>query len=163
VSRALDGWNSTHGRDEAGTIVSKQSVRATRPVVDVSEEGARLLGRIYWLEIARTSHGLVRSRESAHGVDLRLLGRGPLLLRFGREEVSVRDDGVSCRYRIQGGLLARRAGGALSLSQTGSELHLAVSGFHPRLGVRPYELVQQRVHVAISRRYLARLIAGAGR
>ena len=169
----LDGWRSTQLRNEAGWIESEQSVRVAHPVVANSDEGARLLGRFYWLEIVRASRGLLGYREPADGVELHLVGRGPLLLRFGPPEISVGEDSVACRYPVTGGLLARREGGALSLSQVGGErpeLRAAVSGFFPRLGVRPgfprwsgalYELVQRHVHVAISRRYFARLLAEA--
>jgi hypothetical protein len=171
----LDGWGSTHVRDHAGSIDSEQSVSVAWRVVDATEEGARLLGHLYWLEVARWSHGLVRYREHADGVGLHLFGRRPLLLGFGPAETKVSGDEVVCRYPIRGGLLARHGGGALSLTQRGTDatqLRLAVSGFFPRLGVRPgfprwsgalYALVQHRVHVAISRRYFTRLLAEAHR
>lgn len=143
---------------------------AEHAVVGTSEEGGRLLGRRYWLEVTRASRGLLRCRESAEGVELRLLGFGPTLLTLGPAEVTVGNERVSCRYPIRGGLLSRRADGALTLSQIGGErpeLRVAVTGFFARLGVRPgfprwsgtiYEQIQRRLHVAISRRYFGRLI-----
>jgi hypothetical protein len=71
-------------------------------------------------------------------------------------------DEVRCRYPIAGGLLTRRPGGDLSLSQSGSqptELRAAVRAFVPRWSGAWYEQVQLRFHVAISRRYFKRLIA----
>lgn len=170
MTPALEGWGSTQVRDESGAVDSRQAVRIARPVVEVSDEGARLLGRVYWREIRRISHGLVRPKERTDGVDLHLLGRRPALLRFGAAELSAGGGHVVCRYPILGGVLARRAGGTLSLSQNGAELSLAVTGFVPRLGAPRgfprwsgvlYALVQQRVHVAVSRGYFARLIAEA--
>lgn len=130
----------------------------------MSERGARALGRQYWLETARASRGLVHCREDTEGVELRLLRRGPVLLSFRSAETTLDDDWVSCRYAIRGGLLTRREGGMLILSQVGHaevELRTTVTGFVPRLGV-VLGFIQRRTHVAISRRYFARLIAEAG-
>jgi hypothetical protein len=61
-----------------------------------------------------------------------------------------------------GGLLARSPGGALVVAQTGrerTELYVAVTGFFARLGSGAvYRHVQQRIHMAVSRRYFTRLI-----
>jgi hypothetical protein len=139
-------------------------------VVTPTEDGGRALGRAYWLEVARACRGVVRCRESAAGVELRLLGVGPPLLRFGPGEVHVDGDGVRCRYPVLGGLLARRPGGALTLSQVGTErpeLRSEVLGFFPRLASGPgapawsaalYRHVQSRAHVALSRRFFHRLV-----
>ncbi len=122
--------------------------------------GARRLGRSYWLEVRRASHGLVRCRESDSGVQLLLLSIRPALLTFASAEVTVDSDEIRCSYRIAGGLLARREGGTLSLTQRSGErpeLRVEVEGFFPRLGVL-YEPLERRFHVSVSRRYLARLI-----
>jgi len=67
---------------------------------------------------------------------------------------------VCCKFAIRGGLLARRAGGSLVLSQSSDgELRAALKGFVPRLAARPYEWIQRRIHVAISRRFFRSLIA----
>ena len=82
---------------------------------------------------------------------------------FGPAEASVDGDRVSCTYSIRGGVLTRREGGTLTLSQTGSaevELRAEVTGYVPRLGAT-LGFAQQRLHAAISRRYFARLIAEA--
>jgi hypothetical protein len=160
----LDGWRSTQSRGADGTIESDERVRADAPVVDRSEAGARALGHQYWREVASASHGLVRGRRTHDGVELRLLGRGPCLLRFGPVETAYGTDHTCCRYPIRGGLLARRPSGSLTLSQTGAdrpELRAAVQGFVPRLGSRPYERIQRRLHLAISRRYFRRLLEEA--
>ena len=161
MPRELEGWRSLAGRTADGAIESDERVQAARPVVEVSEAGARRLGDRYWREVTRASRGVVRSSEERDGVELRLLGRGPSLLKFAAAETVADEDQVSCRYAIRGGALARRAGGALTLSQTGRhepELRAAVTGFAPRLRGALYEQVQRRLHLAISRRYFRRLI-----
>jgi hypothetical protein len=118
---------------------------------------------------------LVRARSRGGWTELRVLGRWPLLLAFAPARVRVGNSGVVCRYPICGGLLARRPSGAISFSQTGPpavELRSAITGFFPALAARPgspdrtgalYAHVQARLHVAISWRYFARLIAEAAR
>jgi hypothetical protein len=175
MPRRLDGWRSTQGRAPDGAIDSEQQLRATRPAVERSEQGAAALGRAYWREVTRASRGVVRAREDARGVELRLLAFGPTLLRFGPAELRVGAEGVGAAYPIRGGLLARSPGGTLSVSQSDGDapvLSAAVRGFHPRLAARQgrppftdalYEHVQRRVHVAISRRYLWRLTVEGAR
>jgi hypothetical protein len=150
--RALDGW-----RHDA----TSESATLARPVVQRTEEGARRLGDRYWVEVARTSRGLVRPLRTDTGVELRVLGRGPVLLRLAGPEVAVDDECVSCRYRIVGGLLARAPAGVLTLTQSSSELRAAVTEFTPRLRPGLYTHLQRRFHVAVSRRYFGALIAEA--
>ena len=159
----LESWDSLHSSLEDGTVESVQRIRSPWPTVEMSERGARTLGRQYWLATARAGRGLVHCREEREGVELRLLRRGPVLLSFRSAETSFADDRVSCRYPIRGGLLTGREGGMLILSQVGREeveLQTTVTGFVPRLGVA-LGFVQRRVHVGVSRRYFARLIAEA--
>jgi hypothetical protein len=165
----LEGWSSTQGRAPDGAIDSEQQLRASRPAVERSEQGAAALGHAYWREVTRASRGVIRAHDGAGGIDLRLFGIGPSLLRLGTAELRVDADGVGASYPIRGGLLARTAGGMLSVSQSDGDapiLAAAVQGFHPRLAApqgRPpftgalYEHVQRRLHEAISRRYLRRL------
>jgi hypothetical protein len=123
-----------------------------------------MLGDRYWLAVAHASRGAVRRRDTPNGIELRLLGRRPCLLRFGPALHTVAANRVRCRYAIEGGLLARQRGGELILAQSGSaptELHAAVRGFVPRWSGTLYEHVQQRLHVTISRRYFRRLIEEA--
>lgn len=97
--------------------------------------------------------------EGADGFQIRLLGRGPALLRFSPEQKSVSEDTVTCRYAILGGLLARAPSGSIRFTQEGRDavaVTSAVEGFRPRLGVF-YAPVQSRLHVALGRRYFARL------
>ena len=79
---------------------------------------------------------------------------------------------MSCSYRILGGILARRAGGCLTLDQSGvggALVSSSVTGFHPRLGRRAgrpawsgalYPHLQARLHHFIGRRWLVQLIGG---
>jgi hypothetical protein len=165
TSVVLDGWRSSHHRGPDGGIDSDECVRVARPVVARSPAGALELGRRYWHEVERAGRGAVRLRPAGEELRLRLLGVGPVLLRFGPPEVAVDDAGVRCRYPIRGGVLARRPVGSIMLSQSASEpcdLCAVVAGFVPRLGRTPlYGQLQRRVHVRISRRFFRRLIREA--
>jgi hypothetical protein len=158
MSRAgLEGWRSVHERGEDGAIDSDERVSASRAVVPATQTGARLLGERYWLTVRRASFGLVRLRATHDGSVLHL-ARAPLL-RFAPAELAAGANGVHCSFPIRGGLLAERGGGALVLSQSNDgELRAALTGFIPRLGTRPYDRIQRRIHVAISRRFFRSLI-----
>jgi hypothetical protein len=159
--RELTGWRSRYVRGADGAIASDESVALSNVAGAPSGDEARYLAECYWLAVARASGGLVRRRITKRGVELRLLGSVPLL-RFGLPETSCDTDVVACRYTILGGVLARRPGGRLTLSKRfrpEPALRAAVEGFFPRLGVRPYQALQHRLHVAVSRRFFAALIA----
>ncbi len=144
-------------------VESEERVRAPVAIVEPSAEGARRLASAYWREVERTTGGLVRVSRSPDGVALRALGA--TLLRFGRPHIEFADDRVSCSYPIEGGLLAGRPGGSIAFEQEGTDLISSISGFHPRLGLLPgvYTHVQARLHVAVSRRYFARLVREGAR
>jgi hypothetical protein len=156
----IEDWRSTYRRHADGAITSDESVRIRVPIVPRSHDGARRLGQRYWLAVARASRGLVRCCETEAEVELRVLGKA-CVLRLASARTSFGADGVRCRYAIEGGLLARRASGSLTLSENGSELRAAVEGFVPRLSGRAYERLQHRLHVAVSRRYFTALIMEA--
>lgn len=159
--RELAGWRSQYKRGADGAIASEESVSLRGPVAAPTADAPRRLAERYWSAVARASHGVVRRRETERGVELRLLG-SVCLLRFGLPEMSYDADGASCRYTIVGGLLARRPGGRLTLSERARPrpaLRAAVEGFFPRLRVRPFQALQHRLHVAVSRRFFAALIA----
>jgi hypothetical protein len=112
------------------------------------------------LEGWRSVHG--RGADGSIESDERVTAASPVV---GRSEAGARLLGERCWHEvasaIRGGLLARRPGGALTLSQTGAgrpELRAAVHGFAPRLGSRPDDRIQRRLHVAVSRRYFRSLI-----
>ena len=138
-----------------------------------SAAGAKRLGDVYWSEIERSMHGVIRAREQFGGVELRVFGVGPALLRFGPPEYLVTPGSVTCRHPILGGLLARMPAGTVSFTQTGArdvELSCSIEGFFPRLAPRRlrrgwngvlYPQIQTRLHVALGRRYFARLRAEA--
>lgn len=147
-------------RSADGAIESDERVDLPRQAVPTTQAGALELGERYWDEVTRATLGLVRMRALPDGSELRA-PFGPALLRFGPVELAAGDDGVSCRFPICGGVLARRPSGALVLSQTGAgttQLRAAVTGFRPRLGSRPYDQIQRRIHLAISRRFFRRLL-----
>ena len=163
-----NSWTSTQRRDASGAFESVQSIVFPAPVVERSPSGASRLGDLYWREMERSTFGFVRARAASAGLEVRLLGVGPRLLRFSEAKREVGASGVSCVYAIRGGLLARNAGGSLSLTQAGTdtvEVRSAISGFFPRLAGRRhrrwsdvvYAHIQARLHVALSRRYFARL------
>jgi hypothetical protein len=153
----LEGWRSVNERGADGAIESDERVSASRAVVPATPAGARLLGERYWLTVRRASFGLVRLRGARNGSVLSLSGAP--LLRFAPPELAADSNGVRCSFPIRGGLLARRAGGRLELSQSnGGELRAALTGFVPRLGARPYDRIQRRLHVAISRRFFRSLV-----
>lgn len=170
ISRVHErSWSSTQNRSRSGAFESVQRIAFPAPVVEYSAAGARRLGELYWREVERSTFGVIRARPSGDGLQVRLLGIGPALLRFGQPEHEVSSGSVSCRYPIRGGLLARSPAGSISFSQTGSEIvevRSAISGFFPRLAARRqrrrwngllYPHVQARLHVALGRRYFARL------
>jgi hypothetical protein len=164
-----ESWSSTQTRSAAGAFESVQRIAFPAPVVERSEDGARRLGELYWLEVERSTFGIIRTRAGAAGLEVRLLGIGPALLRFGQPTHEVSSTAVSCLYPIRGGLLARAPAGSISFTQTGSdavEVRSAITGFFPRLAVRRqwrrwqgvlYPQIQARLHVALGRRYFARL------
>jgi hypothetical protein len=159
MTRPLEGWRSVLERDDGGTIESDERITISRPVVPATEAGARALGERYWLTLRRSSFGLLRLRRTRDGNVLRLAGAP--LLRFAPAKLAAAPGCVRCSFPIRGGLLARRPGGTLVLSQSeGTELRTSVNGFVPRLGARPYDRIQRRIHVAVSRRFFESLIAG---
>lgn len=166
----MDGWEAWQRQTSDGAIESEQRVALPVPVVAFSAAGAKHLGCAYWREVERLTGGLVRMRRRDGSLELRLLGKGPVLLRFGRPEVEASDHVARCSYPIEGGLLAQRSSGEIMFAQVGGARPALVSsirGFFPRLAAREgepdwtgaiYKHVQSRIHVAVSRRYFARLI-----
>jgi len=166
----MEGWETWQRQTADGAVESEQRVRLETPVVEFSNAGAERLGRAYWREVRRLTFSLVRMRERDGGLELRLLGRGPALLRFGRPAIEATEGRAFCSYPIEGGLLASRAAGELAFEQTADAMRSTIRGFFPSLAAREgepdwtgalYNQVQSRAHVAISRRYFARLIAEA--
>ena len=167
----MDGWEAWQGQRDDGAVESEQRVVLRAPVVEFSVSGAEHLGRAYWREVERVTRRLVQARERNGSIELRLLGHGPSLLRFGKPAFKATTTLVYCRYPIEGGLLARRPAGEIIFAQVGGAapvVRSAIRGFFPRLAARTgepgwtgafYNRVQSRIHVVVSRRYFARLIA----
>lgn len=162
---ALTGWETFERVTEAGAIESRQRVFADRPLVERSDAGARWLGVRYWQAVQVVTRGAVRAGWQGEGGRLKLLG-GATLLRFGAPKLSVDGGVVSCCYAIQGGLLAVRPGGAVTLEQRPAdervELVVSVEEYLPRLAARVgaprwtgllYARAQSPFHVEVSRRY----------
>jgi len=155
---------------ESGSFESRQRVLVASPVVEASEAGARTLGVTYWQAVDRFTHGGVRASWRGGGGTLKLLG-GATLLTFGPPEFSFDGGLVSCRHAIEGGLLALRAGGSVTLAQRPEgdqqELSVTVEEYLPRLAARAgaplwtgmlYAKGQSPFHVAVSRRYFGLLL-----
>ncbi len=171
----VDGWETRQRQTNEGAVESEQRAALSAPVVGFSEAGAAQLGRAYWREVERVTARLVRTRERTGAIGLHVLGRGPALLRFGAPTLEATDARATCRYAIEGGLLAQRPAGEILFEQVGGDapfVRSAIRGFFPRLAARQgrpdwtgaiYNRVQSRIHVAVSRRYFSRLIAEAGR
>ena len=170
----LHSWHSRERVLNSGGFESTQRVLASGPVVECSESGARWLGIAYWQAVERVTRGGVRARWTNDGGRLTLLG-GASLLSFGAPELTFSGDAVSCRYAIQGGLLALRAGGSVTLAQRGAddevELSIFVEEYLPRLAARIgaprwtgalYAKGQSPLHAAVSRRYFELLASRAG-
>jgi uncharacterized protein YbjT (DUF2867 family) len=134
----VTGWETSERVLESGGFESRQRVLVAEPVVEPSEAGARTLGVAYWQAVDRFTRGGVRASWRGGGGKLKLLG-GATLLTFGPPELSFDGGLVSCRHAIQGGLLALRAGGSVTLAQRGEgdqqELSVTVEEYLPRLAV----------------------------
>jgi hypothetical protein len=171
----MHGWETSQRQTADGAVESQQRTVVGTPVVEFSIAGAERLGAAYWREVERITHGLVRPRKRNGNLELRLLGRGPALLRFGRPTLRATDTLVRCSYPIAGGLLARRPAGEIAFAQTAGSPAIVCStirGFFPTLAARQgepdwtgalYSQVQSRIHVAVSRRYFTQLLNESGR
>jgi hypothetical protein len=166
----VTGWETSERVLESGAFESRQRVLVAGPVVEASESGARALGVSYWQAVDRFTRGGIRASWTGGGGKLKLLG-GATLLTFGQPELSFDGGLVSCRYAIQGGLLALRAGGSVTLAQRPEsdqqELSVTVEEYLPRLAARAgaplwtgmlYAKVQSPFHAAVSRRYFELLL-----
>ena len=161
----LHSWDTSERVLASGAFESRQRVRASKPVVECSQSGARWLGIAYWEAVSRVTRGGVRARWKDDGGRLTLLG-GVSLLSFGAPELAFSGEAVSCRHAIQGGLLALQAGGSVTLAQQRAdgevELSVVVLEYLPRLAARLgapswtgtlYVKGQSPLHAAVSRRY----------
>ena len=170
----LHGWSTTERVLDSGAFESTQRVLASKPLVESSDSGARWLGIAYWQAVDRVTRGGVRARWTDDGGRLTLLG-GASLLSFGPPELAFSDTAVSCRYTIEGGLLALRAGGSVNLAQRAGdgdvELSVIVEEYLPRLAARLgtprwtgalYAKGQSPLHAAVSHRYFELLASRAG-
>ena len=166
----MTGWETAERVLESGGFESRQRVLVAEPAVEASDAGARTLGITYWQAVDRLTRGGVRASWTGGGGKLKLLG-GATLLTFGPPEVSFDSGLVSCRHAIQGGLLALRAGGSVTLVQRSDgdqqELSVTVEEYLPRLAARAgaprwtgmlYAKGQSPFHAAVSRRYFELLL-----
>jgi hypothetical protein len=144
-----------------------QTIVLQRPAVEATERGATELADAYWAQVRRLTRGLVRVRPTGRGPELRL--SGVALFRFGPATTTVTPELVECRFAIVGGLLAKEEAGSLVFAQRTTprlELEVSVTDYVPFLSSRRerrslrrfvYRQLQERLHAAIGRRYLARM------
>lgn len=171
----LPGWETSERLLESGGFESRQRVVVADPAAERSDSGARWLGVVYWHAVGGFTRGGVRATWGEGGGRLKLLG-GPNLLTFGSPEPAFDAGTVSCRYAIQGGLLALRPGGSVTLAQRAEgaeyELSVTVEEYLPRLAARAgapwwtgalYAKGQSPFHAAVSRRYFELLLQGRAR
>jgi hypothetical protein len=167
------GWDASERVLASGGFASRQSVLVDTPVVPTTADGAARLGQLYWRAVGGATRGAVRAGWTAEGGRLRLLGV-VTLLRFGPARLTADDGSVTCRYTIEGGLLALRPGGSVTMEQRpaerGYELSVRVEEYVPRLAARSgaprwsgllYARAQSPFHAAVSRRYFTILLAEA--
>lgn len=140
--------------------------------------------RAYWRLITRFTLGLIRIVSDDGNQCVVLVGRPFVLLRFHAPEYEVSEREGSVTWRIKRGILVSKQGrdsGALRLtispvgpSNGGCRVHLSmeVQNFYPwlrgtgtfaRVGVWIYAQTQQRIHRAVTRRFLTRLATAADR
>jgi hypothetical protein len=168
----LRGWEATERMLESGGFESRQRVLLPERAVEPSGNGARRLGATYWQAVAGVTRGVVRATWGDRGGRLRLLG-GATLLRFGSPQLHHTEGVVSCGYPIEGGLLALRPGGSVTLAQRRDgdehELSVTVAEYVPRLAARAraprwtgalYAKGLSPFHLAVSRRYFDLLTRG---
>jgi hypothetical protein len=151
-------------RHASKLVTSHETGITAGPVVEPSPRGAETLAASYWHEVEATTRRLVQAVAVDAHLDLRLLGRGPTLIRLGPPAVLVNLASVTCTYPIVGGLLVGRPGGTLTLEQVNGDpvvLRSTLTEYVPRLAGTLYFQVQARLHALISRRYFARLGRGA--
>jgi hypothetical protein len=147
-------------RQASKPVTSHETATAAGPVVEPSPRGAETLAASYWREVEATTRRLVRADAVDGHVDVRLLGRGPALVRLGPPAVLADLASVTCTYPIVGGLLVGRPGGALALEQLNGDpvvLRSTLTEYVPSLAGALYFHVQARLHSLISRRNFARL------
>jgi hypothetical protein len=141
-------------------VTSGETATASGPVVEPTPRGAEMLAESYWREVEATTRRIVRADAVAGRIDVRLFGRGPVLIRLGRPALRADLTSVTCTYPIVGGLLVGRPGGALALEQVNGDpvvLRSTLTEYVPRLAGALYFQVQARLHSLISRRHFARL------
>ena len=150
----------------------------------VSQHFLEWAARAYWRLITRFTLGLIRIVSDGGDQCVVLVGRPLVLLRFHAPEYEVSQREGSVTWRIKRGILVSKEGrdsGALRLtvasigpSEGGCRMHLTmeVQNFYPwlrgtgpfaRVGVWVYAQTQQRIHRAVTRRFLSRLATAADR
>ena len=124
-----------------GKVSLEDSVSMPRPVT------GKELRDSFPRDIEALTFGLIRIKDS-------VLRIGPLdLIRFGRPRIT----GTSVQWPIEGGLLARSAGGHLRTELLNGRLVESLEGYKPMLPRPVYVLTQVPVHHLLTRLHLLRV------
>jgi hypothetical protein len=107
----------------------------------------RELRESYLEDVQKLSAGLIRVRGSALYV-------GPIeLLRFGKANVTRH----AVEWPIEGGIVARAAGGRFRIAAVGGRLVASVEGYRPLLPLPLYRVTQLPIHHLLIRLHLLRV------
>jgi hypothetical protein len=171
------------GKVVTAAVSSRQAgqLELRRPLSKVlTRDFLNRAAREYWRLITRFTLGLVRVTSRGGDQCVVLIARPLVLLRFHAPEYDLGDGRGSVTWRIRRGILVARDGrdrGLLRLSIDGAgpgdgdgrvTVQMEVHNFYPwlrghgafaRLGVWIYANTQQRIHRAVTRRFLRRLAA----
>ncbi len=122
-------------------MTTRDSVRVGRPFT-----GAELRDA-YIDALSEVTFGVARLRGNS-------VVTGPFeLLRFGKPKVTRHE----VEWPIEGGLLARQAGGTWRIRVAGGKAEATVTGYAPRLPRPVYAFSHQQVHLLFTRLFLLRL------
>ena len=115
---SLRGWETSERVLESGGLESRQRVLVDEPAVEPSEAGARWLGLTYWQAVDASPVAACGRAGATRAAGCGCSAARPCS-RSARRSFAVQDGIVSCRYAIEGGLLALRPGGSVTLAQRG--------------------------------------------
>jgi hypothetical protein len=170
-------------RTGAVESIQEAELRLDEPASSVVNRGfLERAARDYWRLIARWTLGLIRVTSDGRDQCVVLIGGPFVLLRFHAPEYKVSEDSGSVLWRIKRGILVSREGrarGSLRLAVAATDeakgrcrvhVRMEVQNFYPwlrgtgafaRIGVWVYAQTQQRIHRAVTRRFLRRLATTA--
>jgi hypothetical protein len=166
-------------RTGAVQSVQEAELRLDEPASCVVSRGfLEHAARAYWRLITRWTLGLIQVTSEGGDQCVALIARPFVLLRFRAPEYEVAEGRGSVIWRIKRGILVSREGrdsGSLRLAVAATDgaagrcrvhVRMEVQNFYPwlrgtgpfaRVGVWVYAQTQQRIHRAVTRRFLRSL------